>query len=79
LLELVGVFCGEAFGAGQVFRHADGFEIDAGIAFAYAVFDHPDGDMGDVDPDPAPPEFLRRIDRSAAAAKRIEDQVARVR
>ena len=34
--------------------------------------------MGDVDPDPLPPELLRRVDRRAAAAEGIQDDVAGV-
>ena len=32
--------------------------------------------MRDVDADPLPPELLRRVDRRAAAAERIEHDVA---
>ena len=78
LLELVRVVGCQPLGAGEVLRHADRLELDARIALAHPVLDHADGDMGDVDPDPLPAQFLRRIDRRPAAAEGVEHDVARV-
>ena len=45
---------------------------------AQALLDQADGEVGDVDADPLPPELLRRVDGGAAAAERVEHHVAGV-
>ena len=40
--------------------------------------DQRNGEMRDVDADPLPVQFMRRMHRGAAAAERIEHHVARV-
>ena len=50
-----------------------------GKAALHPLLDQADREMGDVDPDPPPPQLLRGMDRGAAAAERIEHDVARVR
>ena len=64
---------------GEVARHPDRFEDGVvAIAFAQPFLDQPDREMRDVDPEPAPPHLLRRIDRGAAAAKGVEHDIARI-
>ena len=69
---------GEVAGAGEVLRHAVGVEGDAGEGVAQALLDQADGEVGDVDADPLPPELLRRVHGGAAAAERVEHHLAGV-
>jgi hypothetical protein len=48
----------------------------AAEAVAEALLDKADGEMGDVDADPAPAQALRDLDGGAAAAEGVEDDVA---
>ena len=56
------------------------FELDF---FAEGVFQSPldqvDREIGDVDPDPLSSELLCRVNGCAASAKRIEDNIAKIR
>lgn len=56
-------------GGVDVLRDAVGGELDGRKGIAQALFDQSDGKVGDVDADPAPPEFFRRMDGGAAAAE----------
>ena len=53
-----------------------GGELHALEGIAQPLFDQPDGKVGHVDPDPLPPQFLRRVHGGAAAAERIEHHIA---
>ena len=53
-------------------------EFDALEGVAQPAPDQVDGDMGNVDADPPPVEFFGGMDGGAAAAKRVEHQVAGV-
>ena len=55
-----------------------GGELHVREGVAQALLDQADGEVGDVDADPMPPEFLRRMDGGAAAAERVEHHVAGV-
>ena len=77
-LELVLVGGGELAGAVEVHRHAMHVEFDALEGVAQPAPDQVDGDMGNVDADPPPVEFFGGMDGGAAAAERVEHQVAGV-
>lgn len=53
----------------EVLRDAVGGELDGRKGIAQALFDQSDGKVGDVDADPTPPEFFRRMDGGRAAAE----------
>jgi hypothetical protein len=63
---------GEIAGPAQVLRHAMGGEGDRGEGVAQPLLDQADGEMGHVDADPAPPEFLRRMDLAAGSERGAE-------
>ena len=76
--ELVAVVLGEGGGAGRVFGVAEdgiGTQVLA-EGVAQAVADEGDGDVRDVDPDPVAVEPFGRGNRGAAAAERVEDDIA---
>ncbi|MCU1247701.1 MAG: hypothetical protein JWQ49_730 [Edaphobacter sp.] len=78
-LELKFVLFGELRGSGYVGRFADDFVGLANVVgegVVEARLDEADGEVGDVDADPAAVEFLRDLDGGAAAAEGIEDYVA---
>ena len=78
-LELVLVALGEIARRIRVFRHAVNLVGEAGKRLFEAPLDQSDREMGDVDADPLALELLRRVNGRAAAAKRIEDDIAFVR
>ena len=51
-------------------------ELDAGEGVLQPFLDQADREMRDVDPDPVAPELLRRVNGGAAAAERVEHDVA---
>jgi hypothetical protein len=53
-----------------------GLELRLREGVAQPLLDQADGEVGDVDPDPPPPELLRRMHRVAAAAEGVEHEVA---
>ena len=78
-LELVRVLLGQLRCASRVGRLADDLVgvLDLGAeGIAQALLDQGDGQVGDVDADPAAAELLRGGDRRAAAAEGIEHDVA---
>ena len=76
-LKLMRILGREATGGGEVARHAQRLETGRGaISFTQPFLDQPDGQMGHVDSDPAAPELLCGVDRRAAAAKRIQHDIA---
>ena len=77
-LELVAVVPGKLARRAEVFRLADDLELQAGEHGGQAVLLQRDGQVGDVDADPAPAQLLRGRDRGAAAAERVEHHVAGV-
>ena len=80
-LELVFVFGGQLRRACVVRGFADdlvgGFDLGA-EGVGEALLDEADGEVGDVDADPAAVEALRDLDGGAAAAEGVEDEVALV-
>lgn len=66
----------EVAGGVDVWRDAVGGEQDGGEGIAQAFLRQADGKVGDVDADPMPPEYFRRMDGGAAAAERIKHPVA---
>ena len=78
-LELVLVFGGQLRGSGVVGRLANyvvgGFDLRA-EGIGEALLDESDGQVGNVDADPAAVEPLRDLNGGAAAAEGIEDQIA---
>ena len=77
MLELIGIVVRQPLRRREVARHADDVEPRRlAIALAQALLDKSDREMGDIDADPVAPEPLRRIDRRAASAERIEHRVA---
>ncbi len=75
-MELVFVLGCERPRAVEVFRHAGDVELESGKGVFQAPLDEMYGDMGDIDADPAAVQFLRGMDRGAAAAKWIENKIA---
>lgn len=65
-------------GGVDVLRDAVGGELDGRKGIAQALFDQADGKVGDVDADPLPPEFFRRMDGGAATAERVKHHIAGV-
>ena len=79
ILELVGVLLPQGAGAPGVLRLAYDFVVPARLQVEgrlEPVFHQGHRQVGDVDANPAPPQFLRRRHRRAAAAEGVEDQVA---
>ena len=77
-LELVAVTQGQVASAGKVSRLALNCELDAGEHFLHAPFDEGDGEVGDVDADPATVELFGGGDGGTAAAEGVKDDVAGV-
>ena len=75
-LELVFVAPREVDGTFQILRGAVNLEGDARKRILQPPLDQRDRQMGNVDADPGAPQFLRRMDRRAAPAKRVEHQIA---
>ena len=69
----------EHAGATKVFWLANDVETDAGKGVLKAALDEMVWEMRDIDADPAAVQFLRGMDGGAAAAKRIENEIAFVR
>ena len=79
VLELILVLFGELSGPGHVGGFADDLVrlADFGtVGVVEAGLDEADGEVGDVDADPATVEFLGDLDGGAAAAEGIKDDVA---
>ncbi len=66
---------GERAGAVEVFWHAQNLERNFGKGAFQAPLDEMNGEMGDVDTDPTAVQFLRGMDRGAAAAERVKDEI----
>ena len=78
-MELIFVLFGELAGTGYVGGFADdgvGFADVVAEGVVEAGFDEADGEVGDVDADPAAVEALGDLDGGAAAAEGVEDDVA---
>src|SRR5438132_11599961 len=77
MLELEFVELSKPLGACEIGRLTFFFEFDL---FAKCILQSPldqiDREISDVDADPLSPEFLRRMNRRAASAKRIEHHIA---
>ena len=79
VLELVLVLFGELRGPGYVGGFADNLVCGAdfgAVGVVEAGLDEADGEVGDVDADPAAVELLGDLDGGAAAAEGVEDYVA---
>ncbi len=79
VLKLMFVFVCELLGSCQVGRFADnlvGFSYLRAEGIIEPILDEADGEVGDVDADPAAVEFLGDLDGGAAAAEGVEDYVA---
>ena len=70
---------GEVLGGVKVLGTTFGGKLD-GVAEASAksLLNKVDRKMCDVDADPLPPELLRRLQRRAAATKRVKNNIAGV-
>ncbi len=55
-----------------------GLELHPRKRIAKPLFNQPDGKVGDINPDPLPPEFLRRLNRGATTEERVEHDIAGV-
>ena len=80
-LELVAVVLGQLARRGEVLRLAHDRVIlllDQPEHVLQPVLHQGDGEVGDVDADPAPAQLLRGRDGGAAAAERVEHDVAGV-
>ena len=78
-LKLVFVFGGQLRGSGVICRLANyviGLLDLRAKGIGEALLDEADGEVGNVDADPAAIEALRDLDGGAAAAERVEDYVA---
>jgi hypothetical protein len=69
---------GQVACAGQVARRAFDGEFDVGESISQSPFDQAHGQVRDVDADPAAIQLLRGVDRCAAAAEGIENDIALV-
>ena len=84
VLELVAAVVvavlGQGAGAGDIFRQADDVVLGefGAEGVVEAVFHQGDGDVGDVDADPASLEALGDGNSGAAAAEGVEDDIALV-
>ena len=56
-------------GGVEVLRGAVGEELDGGECVAQALFDKVDGQVGDVDLGPLPPEFIDRMNSGVPGLK----------
>jgi hypothetical protein len=78
-LEFMLVAQGEIARGGNVLGHADRLELRVcAEGIAQAALDQRDGEVGDVDADPLPAEFLRGVNRGVAATERVEHDIAGV-
>ena len=79
VLELILVLFGELRGSGYVGGFADDlvcFADVGAVGVVEAGLDEADGEVGDVDADPAAVEFLGDLNGGSAAAEGVEDYVA---
>ena len=78
MLELEFVVLGQLTRAAEIGGLSLFFELDFfAEGIAQPALDQIDREIGDIDADPLPAEFLRRVNGGAASAKRIEHHVAR--
>ena len=76
-LEGVRVLIEQSLSAVVVLRQADDLELRGSAeGLGEAALDQVDGERSDIDADPLAAEFLGGVDGGAAAAERIEDDVA---
>ena len=74
-LELVAVLLGQGTGGGKILRLTDDLKPDTGEGILKALTHHCNGEVSDVNSNPAPPQLLGSDDGGAAAAEGIEDYI----
>src|SRR5205807_4788033 len=79
MLELEFVVLGELTRAAKIGGLSLFFELDFfAECVAQPALDQIDREISDIDADPLPPEFLRRVNGGATSAKRIKHHIARI-